>query len=149
MSTSDSRRPRRLDDWLRRSGLGEVAGRARALQQQERRIWQALSRLINGEWRLARLDGEELVVVVESPAHASAVRYRQRQILQAVEQATGTRPKRARVRIAPTRGRPRPAPRREMSSQASEHIEAAAHATDEPRLREALLRLARNGKPRR
>lgn len=143
MSGSDSNRPKRLGNWLGDTAAGRVARRARALQAQEQRLWQSLAGLIDGNWRLARLDEEALVLVVESPAHASAVRYRQRQILASVQQDSGVRPRRLRVKVAPTTVKQRPLPRRELSAAAAQHIESAARGMDAPELREALLRLAR------
>lgn len=146
MSASNSNRPKKLGNWFGETVAGGVARRARALQAQEQRLWQSLAGLIDGNWRLARVDEEALVLVVESPAHASAVRYRQRQILAAVEKSNGMRPRRLRVKVAPTAVKQRPAPKRELSPEAAAHIESAAQGMDTPELREALLRLARRAR---
>jgi len=149
MSDQGDNRPRELKRWLGESAFAQVGARARRLQRQEQRLWQALSRHIDGSWRLARLDERELVLVVESPACASAARYRQRQILQAAAEVLGVRPKRVRFKIAALSARPRPAEKRTLSEKAVSSIEEAARGTDDPRLREALQRLARHGRDRR
>lgn len=146
MSEPGDNRPRELKQWLGESGLGGVRNRARQLHRQEQRLWRALSRYIDGNWRLARLDERELVLAVESPACASAARYRQRQILQAAAEVLGTRPKRIRFKIAALSARPRPVEKPTLSEDAVSHIEEAARATDNDALREALQRLARRGR---
>ncbi|MBA1149336.1 DUF721 domain-containing protein [Ectothiorhodospiraceae bacterium WFHF3C12] len=142
MSGRDSKYPKRLGTLLGQTGLGRVSRHARTLQSLEERLWPVLAPLVDGDWRLARLDQEKLVLVVESPAFASAVRYRQRQILSEIRRVTGSKPRRLQVKIAPTRARPRPVPRRRLSPEAAAHIEEAARGADSPALREALLRLA-------
>ncbi len=123
--------------------LKAVIDQARQLDRLSRRLQRALPEELQGQWRLARLDEGEMVIVAESSAWATRLRYLTPQIQAAAERVTGFRPQRVTVRVAPSEPSPRrrhsPAP---LSEQARATLQGAAAATDDPRLREALERLA-------
>ncbi len=143
---------RKTDNGLRRLAprldgdggpLGGVARFARELETHRRRLQQGLPESLRGQWRLARLDEVEIVVVAESPAWATRLRYAGPQIQEAAARLTGVRPRRVTVRIAPAADRPRcHQPPHPPGEHARAAIRAAAETMDDPRLREALRRLA-------
>lgn len=143
MSSPRRGRPRAVRGILRgdRAMLGNIAERARSLGQLQRRLQRALPVRLRGHWQLAGIDDEALVLVAEGPVWASQLRYHQRALLQAAAEATGRSPARCRIGVEPPRLAPRREPR-ELSGSARDNLREAAAASDDPRLRAALLRLA-------
>ncbi len=141
-------RPRPLRGLLRdrNSPLGKIAEHARQLNGLQRKLERAAPEAARGHWRIAGVDAEALVLEVDVPAWAAALRYRQGALLDAVAEVIGLRPKRSRIGIEPprlSRGRP-PAT---LSSTAAEHLRRGATSAADPQLAAALQRLAsRSGK---
>lgn len=123
--------------------LRAVVDHARDLERLTRRLQRAAPEAVRGRWRLARLDPEEIVILAESSAWATRLRFLAPQLQDAAERLGGRRPQRVTVRVAPSAPQPRrldpPGP---LSEQAAEALRSAAAASTDPRLREALERLA-------
>jgi hypothetical protein len=135
--------PKRLRGMLRRrqSPLALIADHARALSGLQRRLERAVPATTRGHWHVAGVDTERLLLVVDAPVWASALRYRQGALLDAVAEVIGQRPHTCRITIEPPRLARRQPPR-QLSAAASEHLRSSAASVDDPRLREALERLA-------
>ena len=126
--------------------LHAVIDHARTLDGLNRRLQRALPAEMRGQWQLARLDEAEMVVVAGSSAWATRLRYLGRALQDAADRQVGLRPARVTVRIAPAATSPRrlqgPGA---LSERASASLRSAAASSDDPRLREALERLAGRG----
>ncbi len=132
----------------RSPGIGGLLQKARALESLSERLRNALPETLRGNWAVGRLDGKTLVLVAESPAWATRLRYSRMVILQATREITGINEiTELKIRITPpTRKRPAPKPPL-LGPQAIQSLRQAARGvgSDNPRLREALERLARHG----
>lgn len=134
--------PYHLRSWLRGEGrLGDLGERARDMMQLQRSLQRVLPANATDHWRLARLDRDELALVAESPAWASQLRFRSAALLEQAGRLTDGRPRRCRITVDPPRLARRGSPPH-LSASGAESLRAAARTTDDPRLREALLRLA-------
>jgi len=103
----------------------------------------ALPDEVRGRWRLARLDEEELVVVVQSSGWATRLRYLSRVLQDTAQRVGAPRPRRVTIRVAQTdQRRSTLSPPGALSEQASRTLRGAAAATADPQLREAFARLA-------
>ncbi|MBK1734348.1 hypothetical protein CKO15_03420 [Halorhodospira abdelmalekii] len=123
--------------------LKALIDHTRVLEQLRRRLQPWLPEELRGEWHLARLDADEMVLVASSSAWAMRLRYLSRTLQEAAEKIGGTRPQRVSIRIAPNPAqRSRLQPPGPLSDRASAVLRSAAATTDDPRLREALARLA-------
>ncbi|MFP4146172.1 MAG: DciA family protein [Halorhodospira sp.] len=126
--------------------LHAVIDHARTLKRLQRRIQRLLPEELHSQWQLARFDEQEMVVIAQSCAWATRLRYLGRALQDAAKQVTGTHPQRVTVRIAPTAE-----PRRRLqgpgalSERAEASLRSAAAASDDPQLRAALERLAARG----
>ncbi len=135
--------PKRLRGLLRRqhSPLADIADHTRALTRLQRRLERVVPATTRGHWHVADVDAERLLVVADAPVWASSLRYRQAALLDAVAEVIGQRPGGCRITVEPPR-LARKQPPRVLSEQASEHLRRGAATVDDPRLREALERLA-------
>ncbi len=128
-----------------RSALSTISRRARALQRWEAVIAARLPDEFRGHWGLARLDNKQLVLVAESSAWASRLRYMGTQIATLVAEAGGPHAQRVVIKV----GTPAPLPKKQaprvLSEQARRCILSAAEAQQDPKLRAALFRLGRRG----
>ena len=139
------RRPHPLSHWLRRQDgrLGRLAAEARHLVEGQRALQRVMPAEAAGHWRLASLDRRALVLQVDSGDWASRLRYLRPRLLERAGELLGERPARLQLKVQPPAvRRPRP-PGRSLPAEAAACLDAAARATDDPRLREALQRLAR------
>ncbi len=127
--------------------LHAVIDHARTLERLNRRIQRALPEEMRGQWQLARLDEAEMVVVAGSSAWATRLRYLSRALQDAAERLAGLRPERVTVRVAPSASSPRRLQGPDaLSEAASATLRSAAASSEDPRLREALERLASRGR---
>lgn len=128
-----------------RSLLASLKQDADHLRRQEHVLQKHLPEPLRSRCRLAGIRGRgELLLLVETPAVASQLRFLGETLCRAVTDRHGIEPVRLRVRIEPARRTAGPASmrKRELSAQAAEHLTAAArHQTDE-RLQRALRSLA-------
>lgn len=137
-------RPKALRGFLRHPGgsLERIGERTRQLSRWQSRLEASLPRQCVGHWQLARLDADELAIIAESPVWASQLRYRQDLLLDSAAGVLGQRPGRCRITINPPRlqrGDRRPP---KLSRNGAQTLRACAADVEDPRLREALLRLA-------
>lgn len=93
-------------------------------------------------------DGSTLFVLVESGARATELRYLQREILKRINSDHGLGLKKAVIRAVPQKTPPiqRHTPPPPLSTAAAESLESAASGVSDPRLANALRRLAARAK---
>lgn len=127
-----------------------AAGQARSLVEQARRLnaaRQAIAAALPAElasgWQLARLDGEALVLVTDSAARATRLRYARSALLQAAQSALGVRPNTLSVKLSPPPQQPRRRSRPQLTPAAAACLQQAIKGMDDGRLRRALAKLAR------
>jgi hypothetical protein len=99
--------------------------------------------------QVGRFTRERLVLVTDSPAWATRLRYCAPDILRLVEELCGVRLKEVRVRVSPLdepRAAPPPRGRPALSAASGELLRQAALATDDPKLQGALLRLSKRAR---
>lgn len=130
-----------------------VAGPARGLIAQARRLEAAgvamakmLPSELNSGWQLARLDTEALVLVADSAARATRLRYARTTLLQAAEQCLGVRARTLSIKLTQPRRKPRTPPPPRLSPAAGESLRQAAQSMENEALRQALARLARHAR---
>ena len=97
-----------------------------------------------GQWRLARLDDQALVLYANSPAWATRLRYVGALIQQTVAAHGGPKRPKLSVRVTTPPAQERTAPGKSLSGNAGEILKAAAQGTDDERLASALRRLSRH-----
>jgi len=130
-----------------------VAGPARGLIEQARRLEAAgiamakmLPSELNSGWQLARLDSEALVLVTDSAARATRLRYARAPLLQAAEQCLGVRAKTLSIRLAQPQRKPQTKAPPRLSTAAAASLRQAAQGMEDGALRRALAKLARHAK---
>lgn len=130
-----------------------VGGQARDLIQQARRLEAARDAMLKQlpdelrtGWHLGRLDAEALVIVTDSAARATRLRYSRMALLQSAEQSVGMRPAALTVRIAPPRREPPKPEAAKLTPAAAGNLLQAIQGMEDGRLRQALARLARRVK---
>lgn len=139
------RRPRPLSGTLTEPGsvLAGLRREAERLRRQEAVLRQVLPAPLRKHCRLARVNRDTVVVVTDSPAWGNQLRFLGPALCEALSETAGYRPQRLQVRVvSPPPEPPTTTPRR-LSEQAGRHLESAARAQTDPRLREALLRLSK------
>lgn len=154
-------RPKPALDVLREGNLGATLQRARRLQILQDRVASALPPDLAAHCRVVGLDGGHLRLLVSNSMRATQLRYRTRQLIDALagdaparNEAAAPRADALRepvrdvsfsVRSLPDAGPASGRSRRPLgiSPTAAQLIEEAAQAESDPTLREALLRLAR------
>ena len=124
-------------------GLNGLLEHARDLGVLREQLAQALPTELRDGWQLARLDAELLVVTVDSPARATRFRYAQSALLHAAQEVTRTRPKSVKIKVTPQTRKPRPVQPKHMSAEVGALLNSTAASVEDPRLRRALLKLAR------
>jgi len=123
--------------------LAKLRRQTRDLNQATQALAAVLPDRLQGHWRVAALSAQALVLGVDSPAWTTALRGHQQALLDAAGKLQGMRPQRIQIRILTPRTLDRPAPRQQaLSASAVENLEETAQACDDPRLAEALRRLA-------
>lgn len=125
--------------------LERLGARTRETTRWQRRLQRALPDELHGQWRLAGLDHDTLALVAHSPIWATQLRYRQGELLAAAATLIDRRPRACRITVEPPRLRTRRTPPRQLSGENARLLEATAEGCDDPRLAEALRRLARHG----
>lgn len=138
-------RPQPLSRWLRRpeGRLGRLAAETGRLRDWQRALQRALPAEAAGHWQLASLDHRALVLQVDGGEWASRLRYQRGHLLECAASLLGQRPGRLQLRVQPPAARRSRPAGRHLPVEAAASLEAAARATEDPRLREALRRLAR------
>lgn len=130
-----------------------VTGSARGLIEQARRLeaaGAAMAKMLPSElssgWQLARLDAEVLVLITDSAARATRLRYARAMLLQTAEQCLGVRARTLSIKLAQPRRKPRTPPPPRLSPAAGESLRQAAQSMENEALRQALARLARHAR---
>lgn len=129
--------------------LARLKDEADHLRTQQGGVHAALPEALRARCQVARVeDGGELLLVTDTPAAASQLRYLGGALCEQVVGRRGQAPRRVRIRVEPGR-MPRQASvrRRSLSRSAAEHLSAAARHHPDQRMRDALLRLASRTSP--
>lgn len=147
MSNESESGPKRLNMVLKEQpGPVGLIARARQLAQ----VWGRLVAILPAEltegWQLARVEPEQMVITTDSPGRVTRLRYAQPQLLAAVEQVTGIRPKALKVKVLPPEPVRTPPPRAQLSPEAAAALEQAASGMADPRVGATLERLARRAR---
>lgn len=124
---------------------GPAAGlydRARQLREWEQGILRALPAQAEQHVRLARVDRDELVLVTDGPEWRHQLRYLAPRLQEQAFQQTGIRPRRVTVKVGDLPRRTDRGTPRTLSSAAGRTLASAADHADNPKLAEALARLA-------
>lgn len=140
-----SRRPRPVSGTLTEPGslLATLRQEAERLRRQEEILIWTLPQALRGHCRLARVSRDAVVLVTDSSAWGSQLRFLGPVLCEALKDSVGYRPQRLRVHVvSPAPQQPAATPRR-LSAQAGDHLESAARVQSDPRLKEALLRLSK------
>ena len=146
-----TKRPQPVDRVLAnpRSMLAQLKNEADHLRTQQAALHGALPEALRPRCQLARVeDNGELLLVTDTPAAASQLRYLGASLCDRVTGRRGCSPTRVRIRIEPQRA-PREGPKQErkLSQTAASHLSAAARHQPNERIRQALLRLASRATP--
>lgn len=139
------RRPNPVQRTLDEPGsvLAGLRREAEKLGRLEAVLHSALPDGLREHCRLARVGTDALVLTTDSPAWGNQLRFLGPQLCDALAESVGYRPHALRVRVvSPPKPPEKPAPRR-LSERTGKHLESAARSQTDPRLRDALLRLAR------
>ncbi|MCS4503821.1 hypothetical protein KBTX_02007 [wastewater metagenome] len=141
-------RPKVLRGVLHRGNtvLERLGARTRETTRWQRRLQRVLPDELHGQWRLAGLDRDALALVAHSPIWATQLRYRQGELLEAAASLIDQRPRTCRITVEPPRLRTRRAPPRRLSGTNARLLETTAEGCDDPRLADALRRLASHGR---
>lgn len=146
-----TKRPQSVDRVLTNPGsmLAQLKNEADHLRTQEAALHEALPESLRPRCQVARVeDSGELLLVTDTPAAASQLRYLSASLCDQVTGRRGRPPTRVRIRIEPRRA-PREGPKheRKLSQSAASHLSAAARHEPNERMRQALLRLASRAEP--
>ncbi len=144
MSERKGKGPHRLGGVLRKpdSELAGIRAQAERLTHATHTLNAELPPRVLGHWQVAQLSAQALVVVAESATWATYLRSHQAALLARAGELLGEPPQQFKIRIAAlTAKRPRPKGPR-MSAEVSERLSKASAGMSDPRLAEALKRLA-------
>jgi hypothetical protein len=130
-----------------------ISGQARHLIELARRLEAARAAMLKQlpdelrtGWHLGRLDAEALVIITDSAARATRLRYSRIALLQSAEQSIGVRPAALSVKLAPPRREPPKPEAAKLTPAAAGNLLQAIQGMEDGRLRQALARLARRVK---
>lgn len=124
---------------------GPAAGlyaRAAQLRQWETRLLRELPPQAKGHVRLARIGRDALVLVVDSPEWRHRLRYLAPRLQEVVTEQAGVRPHQVTIKVGNLPRRPEVTTPRTLSTAAGRTLDAAARHTADPRLADALSKLA-------
>lgn len=145
-----SKGPKPAMDLLRGRGsgdgapLGDVLRRAAGLHRLDRALRERLPADLAGHVHVANVRAARLVVIADSAAWATRLRFHGGNILQELRSPEGTELRRLDIQVRPRGIEPRPRPRAQRPSAAARrHIESVAAHIEDDDLADALRRLAR------
>lgn len=100
---------------------------------------------------VASIDNRTLTIITDDAGHASLLRFQQYEILKQLNQELGLAVReylnRLKIKIRKTTGEPKsPRPATPLSADSARHISACAKHVQDRELKEALRRLARQGR---
>ncbi|MCK8516299.1 DUF721 domain-containing protein [Methylonatrum kenyense] len=146
-----SKRPRPVKRVLTdpRSMLAQLQQEADHLRVQQAALHEALPSALQARCQVAKVEDEgELLLITDTPAAASQLRFLGAALCDSVRGRRGRAPARVRIRIEPRRTQPVQLARpRHLSPAAATHLEAIARHHPDERMRQALLRLASRAGP--
>ncbi|MBI5041143.1 MAG: DUF721 domain-containing protein [Gammaproteobacteria bacterium] len=151
MSTRTSRSIAKILEQVGKSDPAGLPLEARRLAGIERQVQACLPQELADHCHLAGIRGGCLRLVVDSPAWAARLRFHEPRLIQNWVKQGGSEIRRVQVKVAPQQ-QPRALPMRKLTLTAenAQLLEQTARCIDDPRLAQALLRLARRGaSPRR
>ncbi len=124
--------------------------RARALASFERQVLACLPEDLAANCHVAGVRDGCLRLFVDSAAWAARLRFHEPLLIKALARSGGQEIRKVQVRVSP-REQPRPLPARKLTLSAEnvKVLEQTARAVEDPRLAEALRRIARRGSKRR
>ena len=131
--------------------LGRLTTIGRRLDAANRALDELLAEPLRGHLRVARVTGDTLTLVADSPAWSTLARYQTPQILEHLGRRLD-QPDLARARLLarpperPVASSRRAVPR-QLSARAAALIESVAQATENEALGRSLMRLARRASP--
>lgn len=127
-------------------GARGLVAQARRLQAAQAAICEQLPTELATGWHLARVDESAVVLVTDSAARATRLRYARTAILRAAAPCAGTQPKTLTVKLAPPSMERKLPQRAELTSAAATCLRQAINGMEDGELRRALAKLARRTK---
>jgi hypothetical protein len=123
--------------------VAALVARARALDALDRQLRQPLPEPLRSQCCLASVDAGRVVFLASSSAWAAKLRPYQNALIAQARVVSGLPVEKFAVKVAPLPPRPpRQTRRKPLSSNAAEHLKAAARSIADPELRAVYLRLA-------
>lgn len=126
--------------------LQQIAIQARALKEAEQQLQQILPARLQSQWSLAALNEQQLLLVTTSAAWGTLLRGHQRSLMKEAEAIIGQPPKTFKLRIVAPAAQPSKIGAPMMSDATIDYLETAAGGMVDPRLQEALNKLAAHGR---
>ncbi|MRH78680.1 DUF721 domain-containing protein [Spiribacter sp. C176] len=126
--------------------LQQITAQARTLQKAEQHLQSVLPARLQSQWSLAALNQQQLVVVTTSAAWGTLLRGHQRNLLNAAEALIGQKPQSFKLRIVAPSAQQTKGSAPQMSDATIDYLETAANGMADPRLQEALSKLAAHGR---
>jgi len=130
------------------SGLSRLLQRARQLQQLTDALAAILPQPVHGHCRVGNVSGDTLVLVTDSPAWSTRLRFHTPAILEHLKETHGLALHGVRIRVHPPelpRQIKRVARNPTLGSESAALLRQTAQGISDPDLKQALLRLARHG----
>lgn len=124
------------------SALGNIQQQTRRLNAVTEHLGHCLPARLQGQWQVAALSSEALVLSVAGSVWATPLRTHQQALLEKAGEWLGTAPAKLKIQIhtpaakRPRRGGPR------LSQNSAQGLREAAKGMEDPRLAQALARLA-------
>lgn len=146
MSTRTSRSIAEILDQVGSSDLRALSARGRQAAELERRVLACLPLDLSQACRVGGLSNGRLRLFVATPAWAARLRFEAPRLLKSLQQQGTTAIREVQIRVTPATTPP-PAPQRrvQLSADNARLLEQTARAMTDPRLAQALARLARRG----
>lgn len=130
--------------------FGALIERGRLLRQLSESVRDCLPLACAEHCAVANYHDGQLVLATESPAWSARLRFHARDVTRLLKDRHGLRVRQVRVVVSPAAVSPTPkrGARRDLSHKSAELLQQAAAGIEDPALRGALLRLARNSRRR-
>jgi len=147
MTDSKAKGPNPLSGVIQRNdhALGDIRQQTRRLNQLTAQLGSSLPARLQGQWQVAALSPEALVIAVNGSVWSTTLRAHQRALLEQAGERLGRVPAKLKIQIQlpraqrPRRGGPK------LSETSAQRLQQAAEGMEDPRLAAALARLAARG----
>lgn len=128
--------------------FGALIERGRLLRQLSESVRDCLPLACAEHCAVANYQDGRLVLAADSPAWSARLRFHTRDVTRLLKDRHGLRVKQVRVVVSPAAASPNPRRlgRRDLSHKSAQLLQQTAAGIEDPTLRGALLRLARNSK---